>query len=82
MVRLLFITFALVGCAREIIRYEPMSLPLPPKSVLPTIKPLELQCLSDDTYTKFDQREETLKHDYHVLKGIICSTRKGSCPKE
>src|SRR5687767_12267912 len=79
---ILFAPAFMMGCVREVVRYEPYPLPIPPKSLLPTASRKELACLSDEAYKKMDQREETIIHDYNVCKGLICSTRPDGCPEE
>ncbi len=61
------------GCGKEMV-YKPVALPLPPKPELPAIHSDEINCLSDDTYRKFVDRDLIRKHYEERLELIIKST--------
>ena len=67
--------FLIMGCASSV-EYVPVALTLPESPVLPTIKSTELQCLSDEAYTKLVQRDRLQRGHIQVLEAIIVSTQK------
>jgi hypothetical protein len=71
----LFTIILLTGCASAV-EYVPVALTLPPSPILPAVKSAELQCLSDDAYTRLVQRERLQSGHIEVLEAIIMSTQK------
>jgi len=67
--------YMLSGCTTEAIRYQSIPLPLPAKPELPTVSRLELECLSDEVYSRLAYRELLLKKHIEVQAAVICSTR-------
>lgn len=65
----------LIGCAATP-EYVPVALTLPERPVLPTVKSAELQCLSDDAYTRLVQRDRLLRGHIDVLEAVIASTQQ------
>lgn len=65
----------IMGCAATQ-EYVPVALTLPDKPTLPVIKSEELQCLSDDAYTRLVQRDRIQRGHINVLEAIITSTQK------
>jgi hypothetical protein len=64
----------LIGCTREVIRYQMIPLPIPQDSPLPPVKAEELQCLSDSAYDRLFEREDLLIRDRSVCKAILGTT--------
>lgn len=70
---LLVATCSIVGCAT--VEYVPVPLDLPDRPILPTVKSTELQCLSDDVYTRLVQRDRLQHGHIEVLEAVIVSTQ-------
>lgn len=70
-----------VGCAREVIRYQSIPLPLAPDPQLPTIARTELECLDEEVYSRLVYRELLIKQHRDSLRAVICTTRD-DCPDE
>lgn len=70
---ILILTLMVIGCATAP-RYQSVSLPMPALSTLPTIQGSELQCLSDNAYSRLVLREELIKQDRDAARAVICST--------
>ena len=49
-------------------------LPLPPEQTYPKIMPVELGCLSDETYIKLVKRDKMKTERIQTLREIIMST--------
>jgi hypothetical protein len=75
---LIALILTMTGCPApaplEIIQ-TPNPLPLPARPVLPAIKGVELECLSDDIYRRLADRQRRLRHYAEELELIIQSTR-------
>lgn len=75
LILLILVVMALAGCAREVIHYAPVSLPIPADPELPTVDRAELTCLSDDVYARLVYREALIKQDRDSCKAILETTR-------
>lgn len=73
----LFVLLLLVGCSPRVVYITP-ELPLPPEPVLPTIEPVELECLSNEAYATLVQRDVRLREYVKVLRGIIKDNNEGN----
>ena len=68
---LIAITLAsLIGCSS----YQIVALPLPLMGELPKITPVEVQCLTDETYDKLRRRDILQENHIDKLEGVINST--------
>lgn len=64
------LALCLAGCASTV-DVRPMTLPLPARPTLPTVKAAAVQCLAPDAYTSLVDRERALRTWGEKLEGII-----------
>lgn len=62
------------GCTSQRVQYQILPLPLPERPLLPAISADELQCLSDETYSKLAERNRLRRQYAEQLETIITST--------
>lgn len=71
---LLIVVAVLVGCASPTVEYRYVAVPVslvPPEPVLENIKSSQLQCLSDDTYTKLVSNHRKLTSYGKELRALL-----------
>ncbi len=52
-------------------QYQMIALPLPARPALPIIQPMELECLSDETYRALVKRQRLMREYAEELEVII-----------
>ena len=60
------------GCST--VEYKPTPLSLPPELRVPVVKPVELECVTDETYKNLKLQNKLHKARIETLKNIIKST--------
>jgi len=70
------LTLSLSACATKEIIVPPAPLPIPSAPVYPTINAVDLQCLTDEAYTKLVERDSLRKAYIDELISIIKSTHE------
>ena len=71
----LLLALLLVGCVpKPVVVYQTAELRVPSRPVLPTVSGAELQCLSDDAYTRLVVRERAIQRHVEMLESLIEST--------
>jgi len=65
---------ALISCATETIYIDPPPLPMPACDARPAIELSEFECLTQDVYSRFRQRENIDKKCLGEMRAVIKST--------